>query len=505
MSRARRAAPTVLVAGLLLLAGLWGLGAASPWWDEGWTLSVARTWVERGFYGRLQLGQPAAPGLEAAFPVTDLVALSFRLFGVGVWQGRLPIVLCAVGALALMFELARRLHGRAAAWATLALLLLPPHGQLNGLLMGRQVLAELPMLCYLLAGYASLLLALRRPIAGLPLAIVCLALGLLAKLQAVPFVLVSLLLPLALLLLQRRWRPAAILAAALAGAWFGGYALVAGQRALVAGHTLPPVALPGLVSVTALVPSLALRPVVLRTVLVYALPQLLGIAVALWQFAWRERLRLDSPAAIVRCALLLFAASWMAWFAGFSIGWIRYLLPATFVGSLFAGELLARLSGGSPRAAIGRVAAALRARRPNRPALGGLLALALLAALLPSGVLALGRGYAAPDGSAMQAAAFLNTQTPPGARIETYETELHFLLDRPYHFPPDQVHVAIDQRVLLGRDVPLGYDPLALAPDYVVVGLFGQFSGLYNAIISDRSFRLIRRDGVYEIYERIRG
>jgi hypothetical protein len=33
-------------------------------------------------------------------------------------------------------------------------------------------------------------------------------------------------------------------------------------------------------------------------------------------------------------------------------------------------------------------------------------------------------------------AAFLNTQTPPGALIKRYNSELFVLLDRPYHYHP---------------------------------------------------------------------
>ena len=54
---------------MLLLLGLWNL-AGTAWWDEGWRLSVAHNWVERGFYGRLLDGQLAAGGLQAAFPVS---------------------------------------------------------------------------------------------------------------------------------------------------------------------------------------------------------------------------------------------------------------------------------------------------------------------------------------------------------------------------------------------------------------------------------------------------
>src|SRR6266545_829549 len=91
-----------LAALALLAIGLWNLGAPGMWWDEGWTLSVARNWVERGHYGRLLDGQLAPPGLEASLVVTAPIALSMRLFGVGIWQGRLFGVLCMLVAFALL-------------------------------------------------------------------------------------------------------------------------------------------------------------------------------------------------------------------------------------------------------------------------------------------------------------------------------------------------------------------------------------------------------------------
>src|SRR5215510_8317731 len=88
----------VLLVLLVLLAASVKLESAPPlWWDEGWTLSVARNWVERGYYGRLLAGKPAPPGLEAAFPITAVVSFSFRLLGVGVYQARAPGVIFIVG------------------------------------------------------------------------------------------------------------------------------------------------------------------------------------------------------------------------------------------------------------------------------------------------------------------------------------------------------------------------------------------------------------------------
>src|SRR3954453_16311281 len=85
----RRGATSTLFAVLAILVGIWNIGGPGVWWDEGWTMSVARNLAERGHYGRLLDGQLAPPGLEAAFPVTAPIALCFELFGVGIWQGRL--------------------------------------------------------------------------------------------------------------------------------------------------------------------------------------------------------------------------------------------------------------------------------------------------------------------------------------------------------------------------------------------------------------------------------
>src|SRR5437870_10861170 len=93
----------------LIFLGTVNLESAPPiWWDEGWTMSVARNWIERGFYGRLLEGEPAQPGPEAHLTVTALIALSFHLFGVGVWQARTVGLIFTLGALVVIYLLSKR-------------------------------------------------------------------------------------------------------------------------------------------------------------------------------------------------------------------------------------------------------------------------------------------------------------------------------------------------------------------------------------------------------------
>ena len=77
-------------------------GRLTPlWFDEGWVISLARNWVELGHYGHLKMGQPVSTSvLAAGLPVVAPIAASFRLFGIGAWQARLPGVFFTVGALA---------------------------------------------------------------------------------------------------------------------------------------------------------------------------------------------------------------------------------------------------------------------------------------------------------------------------------------------------------------------------------------------------------------------
>ncbi len=504
---------------LLLALALWNLAGPAMWWDEGWTLSVARTWVERGHYGRLLDGQLATGGLESALPVTGSVALSFKLFGVGLWQGRLPGVLAMVAALALMYVLAERLYNRRVAIATIfVLLFMSIHPQLHPLIMGRQVIGEQYMFCFLLAGYVCLLLALRRSAWWMVPAALGWGLALNTKAQLLPFWLVALVLPLALMLVLRRFRAAALLGVGLIGSYsVARYGLPLLDSWILSGEQGGPIislgAVQGLYDVTALVPNAFNRWFAVQIVLITGLPTLGGLGYGLWSMLpmirRRELPAADAGSDTVRLSLLALAGSWFAWFVLLSVGVPRYLFPATFIGSIFVAAWLSDLTSGFDLAAtLDRARSLFRKGSERRRAAGALLAILLLAATLPLTLQSIYREYIlANDSSAQQTADFLNTQTPPNARIETYESELHFLLDRPYHYPPDQVHVELNRRGLLHQDAAIQYNPLGDDPDYLVVGRFARGNDLYAPAIATGAFRLVHSFGNsdgYQVYERIR-
>ncbi|MEJ2305889.1 MAG: glycosyltransferase family 39 protein, partial [Anaerolineales bacterium] len=242
-----------LVALGLVAALTLNLTSTPPLWhDEGWTLLVARNWIERDYYGQINGGELQSPGLSAAFPLVAAVAFSFRILGVGVWQGRLVGVMFTLGALSLLYLFAAKLYNRRIAFGTLfAALLMAPHLATNPIYMGRQVMAELPMLFFVVGGYVCLFLALRQPAWVLAVAVAW-GLGLSAKAQLLPFWLASLIIPSGFLFIRKEWRLAGILAGCLVGGYYFSEGVTFFQGYLLRGHTTPGVPLDGLVEAVAL-------------------------------------------------------------------------------------------------------------------------------------------------------------------------------------------------------------------------------------------------------------
>ena len=106
----------------ILFAGLGGAALFEP--DEGRNAEVARE--------ILLLKDPVTPHydfiprLDKPVLFFDLVALSFKLFGVSEWAARLPSVLAALGCILLVYFFSRALFGtRAALWSGLVLVTSP--------------------------------------------------------------------------------------------------------------------------------------------------------------------------------------------------------------------------------------------------------------------------------------------------------------------------------------------------------------------------------------------
>jgi len=62
----------------------------------------------------------------------------------------------------------------------------------------------------------------------------------------------------------------------------------------------------------------------------------------------------------------------------------------------------------------------------------------------------------------------------------------------------------LNRRGFLHQADTIDYDPLACDPDYLGGSPIMRRLGLYQPVLDSGAFRLLRTDGVYEVYERRR-
>ena len=486
----------------VLFALLFRLDSVPPlWWDEGWTLSVARNWVELGHYGRLLDGQLAPRGLEAGFPVTANIAFSFSLFGVGVYQARLVAVIFTLAALTSLYALTCRFYNRSIAIGTLGVLIfMCGHVDINPLIAGRQVLGEIPSICFLLAGYLSFLHADHRPLVAMPLAICLWSIALFTKAQVQPFWAASLTLPLILVVLRRQWRHAGLIVSGLVGSvavvfWFQHYFAQNVTSSTVSGLT----------QLIALAFSQHARLAVLNETLQFGLPTLLGLCWGVWSFL-RSGNKVEIHTDLVRFSVLVLAASWFIWYEALSLGWPRYFLPPAFLGSMFVAAMFHDWTNKfSLSYTVEQAIYMLKNLRYSQASLAALLAVILITMSLGRTLTILYEGYfISADRSVMDIVEFLNTKTSPNALVETYESELFGFLKRRYHYPPDQVHVDLIRKFSFGEHVTIDYDPLVKDPDYLVIGPQSRFWDFYDPYLTSGAFRPLQKYNRYEVFERVR-
>jgi 4-amino-4-deoxy-L-arabinose transferase-like glycosyltransferase len=123
------------------------------WFDEGSHLHVPKALLRYGVYadyssdGFRYFGPTLGVGPTVMLPI----AAMFKLLGVGLVQARLVIVAYLLGAVFLFYRLARTVASETVAWLTLALLI--SSRAIALLETGRQVLGEVPALCFLLGAF----------------------------------------------------------------------------------------------------------------------------------------------------------------------------------------------------------------------------------------------------------------------------------------------------------------------------------------------------------------
>jgi dolichyl-phosphate-mannose--protein O-mannosyl transferase len=474
------------------------------WWDEGWTLMVARNWVEQGHYGLYQDGLPRDAGLSGHFPMVAMVALSFRLFGIGIWQGRLPVAFITLAVFVLLYYFSNKWWGRRVALGTMFTCLILCAPQVNILYYGRQILGEIPAVFFLLAGYACLEIAFERHRFWLIATSIFWGLCLAVKSQPLPFWLASIILYIVACIISRQRRKSGWIVLAAIGA------ILIYQLSAIIPATLTksilntPKMIQGLMSVTGFVVDINVRRLAAWMVINYGLPTLLGLCWSGWHLLHelKNSNKLINP---VIWAIWGFAASWFAWYLLLAQLWIRYLFPAVVIGSPFIAASLANLTQGYDLKWIFRQSARLLTGREKQIGIQAIFCILLLTLALTVSLKMNFINFRDPAMYNPQAAALkLQEIIPDNALVETYESEIMFLApDVKFHYPPDQISVEAWERLTVDPGRTLDYDPGQASPDYLLVGFFGDLWKVYYEAINQGVFKLQESFYGYDLYYRV--
>jgi 4-amino-4-deoxy-L-arabinose transferase-like glycosyltransferase len=470
------------------------------WYDEGSHLHVPKTLVQDGVYadksaeGYRFHGPTVGVGPTVMLPIAGV----FRLFGIGLTQGRVVIVAYMVIALVMFYHLARIVQGRTVALLGVAFLIASRTLSYEGMIeYGRQVLGEVPGLAFLLAGLFVWFVALFRLQREREIHIdakssgwlcilsgIGIGLALLTKNQfvlIVPPALAGVALVDWLYYRVSDWR-LRIVPLMVACACFGILTFLQYQF-LGAGTFIKTVeetrkAAGGAIFVFDIRATLRAGYYLVR-------PDLYGglLIIALVYAFWRARQKTAQGLAEALFAVLI--GLWLIWFVGASLGWPRYAFPAVALGAVIVARLVVDIwQWLSARQHWARFAFAIYV---------------LIAIAIPIGTTA--RGISQPDDSAQRFAAFINANVPQDSLIATWEQELGFLTDHRYQYPPQSMLAEAVRRQWFGGE-GFRYDWNATSPNYVAVGPFGDYTALFDAQTLDRFFVQVEEIGPYKLYVR---
>ncbi len=484
------------------------------WWDEGWTLDAARNWIEKGHLGHYMENQPIPVRIPVRFPVVVPVALSMKIMGVGVWQGRLPGAIFTVLTLILVVYLTSKMYNLKTGIITLILLLLYPY-YLHPIITGSQVLAEMPMLFYLFSGYSLMWLAITSWSGWGIGAAMFFGIAIHAKLQVPPFWLLSIASATYLAYIKGRKRTMAILLFIAMGSAVSAVLMLLIQNQFMPDSFTDPELTKILLNTIIVVFSWPIRLQALKQTLIFALPQLIGIILSgciLIPAMFVKRIPSPQPETlakdhkdILKVAIWTLGASWFGWYFVFAMCWLRYLFPPFFIVSPFVVVAISEATYGyDVRLLVRRISQLLlhgKITRFNILALFTLLAISVYFSVSISNWFF---NFAPSTRDPIQVADFLESNIPNDSVIETFESELFFLAPEVnFHFPSDLVSMQLVRKYTLEPQLEINYDPLEVLPDYLIIGTYAKNWHLYYNVIEQDGFELEHEFNGYRIYRSV--
>lgn len=476
----------------------------SPWYDEGAFLKVAKNLAVNGIYadysseGNRYLGPVVSTGPTVLLPI----ALLLKLVGVTVLGARLLMVIYACLMLVAVYKLSRQL-GASSTTALLSALIISVSPGVYFQFYGRVVLGEVAGVFFWLTGLYLWLLPGRLSIARLVVVGVLFGLTCITKLQFALFVLPAIFVSWICDIIwyrQRGWRYFVVpgLLAGLLGVGWLVFAvfILGGQESAAANWEAFRAA-----GSNAFNFDLAN----LRQTIDFLNGEFAFRGLFLSGLVYSIILALPRGNEGQRWNVIV----WMVFFAAvtylFSIAdWTRYAMPALVLVAICLPHLWERLTG-TPDMQLNAFRDYLRSGALHSKLLASVLLTPFLLWMILSGAVsavtaALRQGE---YNYAYQVADYVRQHIPTDAVIETWDKELSILTDHIYHYPPQLVEIE------LGKDKWRGGKSIAgtynfrdyVDADYVIVGPFSQFAGVYTPEIL-KGYDLIQTIGYYEIYQR---
>jgi hypothetical protein len=77
------------------------------------------------------------------------------------------------------------------------------------------------------------------------------------------------------------------------------------------------------------------------------------------------------------------------------------------------------------------------------------------------------------------------------------------LIIQSYDYPPDQAHVLLNRRHLVGQEIPNIYTPKIDDIDYTIVGTYSKLWHVYDNVFAEEQFDLVLSTKIYKVYEKI--
>jgi hypothetical protein len=474
------------------------------WFDEGSHLHVPKALSSLGVYadyssdGLRYFGPTLGVGPTVMLPI----AAVFKLFGVGLVQARSVIVVYLLVALYLFYRLARQLDNKVV--AGLALALLVSSRSIALLETGRQVLGEVPALCFLLGGFLLWFSAWdgqnerRLVMSGL-----LFGGAVITKYQILLAIVPALAAGLAMNRFYYRtvitrvfvWPAVTILA--VFGLW---------QLILVA-YLGPD---------TTLQNFAALRAATAGAATVFSLPLMkrgLGELTAFKTFGGALVIGLlygalqsipKSRQSQQSNTLLLFAVFMLGWYVLASVSWLRYAFAGLAIATLFVAKFFADLLQFLRTAYRDEAGFDVSGNEFVRGSLISVVAMWVGLIVAPSLTISAQPIILPPENAPAEMAEYLSREISTIPVIETWEPELGFLTSHNYHYPPTGTLNAAVRYIWSGGPAPrLQYHPLEIEhPPYVVVGSFARWVDLYPVDVLERDYRRLTSIGGYDLYAR---